>query len=62
MFSGVGKGKRLLDQKLAAALEAEGAALEPWVLHSLRHTAKTLMARHHNRVGASEQAGAMAQV
>ena len=45
LFSGVGKGKRLLDQKLAAALEAEGAALEPWVLHSLRHTAKTLMSR-----------------
>ena len=44
-FSGVGKGKRLLDEKLATALEGEGAELQPWVLHSLRHTGKTLMSR-----------------
>jgi integrase len=44
-FNGVGKAKRLLDEKLADALKAEGAALAPWVLHSLRHTAKTLMSR-----------------
>ena len=41
-FNGPSKAKRLLDEKLAAALEGE---LEPWVLHSLRHTAKTLMSR-----------------
>jgi integrase len=44
-FSGVGKGKRLLDEKLEEALKAEGAELQAWVLHSLRHTAKTLMSR-----------------
>jgi integrase len=44
-FNGPSKAKRLLDEKLAAALNAEGTALEPWVLHSLRHTAKTLMSR-----------------
>ena len=44
-FNGTSKAKRLLDEKLEAALKAEGTELEPWVLHSLRHTAKTLMSR-----------------
>ncbi len=41
-FNSFPKSKRSLDAKLAEAL---GLELEPWVLHSLRHTAKTLMAR-----------------
>ena len=41
-FNGFPKSKVRLDAKLREAL---GSDLEPWVLHSLRHTAKTLMAR-----------------
>ena len=41
-FNGFPKSKVRLDAKLREAL---GSELEPWVLHSLRHTAKTLMAR-----------------
>ena len=46
-FNSFPKAKLRLDQQF---LEALGGELEPWVLHSLRHTAKTLMAR----VGVSE--------
>ncbi len=41
-FNGFPKSKVRLDERLREAL---GGELEPWVLHSLRHTAKTLMAR-----------------
>ncbi len=41
-FNGAAKGKVRLDKRFREALDGE---LEPWVLHSLRHTAKTLMAR-----------------
>ncbi len=40
--NGAAKGKVRLDKRFREALDGE---LEPWVLHSLRHTAKTLMAR-----------------
>ena len=43
--NGVGLAKRALDEKLSDALKAEGAELQPWQLHGLRHTAKTLMSR-----------------
>ncbi len=41
-FNSFVKIKERLDEELCEAL---GGDLEPWVLHSLRHTAKTLMAR-----------------
>lgn len=43
-FNGFPKSKVNLDNQLREAL---GGELEPWVLHSLRHTAKTIMARVH---------------
>lgn len=47
-FDSLSRAKRTLDGRLLAALKAENgnkAELQPWVLHSLRHTAKTLMSR-----------------
>lgn len=53
-FNGINKAKSNLDKALLAALKTEAAEngedprkvrLKPWVLHTLRHTAKTLMAR-----------------
>ncbi len=45
-FNGYPKAKANLDKAFAQALAAEyDVGLEPWVLHSLRHTAKTIMAR-----------------
>jgi integrase len=44
-INGLSKAKKALDEKLLAALKGEGAELPAWQLHSLRHTAKTLMSR-----------------
>ena len=53
-FNGLSKAKKALDKKLLAALKAEAeegggnpkkVVLKPWVLHTLRHQAKTLMSR-----------------
>jgi integrase len=44
-INGLGKAKKALDEKLLAALKEESAELPAWQLHSLRHTAKTLMSR-----------------
>jgi integrase len=44
-INGLSRAKRNLDEKLEAALKAEDMELQPWVLHTLRHTAKTLMSR-----------------
>ncbi len=46
-INGLGNAKKALVEKLLEALKAEEpeAELEPWQLHSLRHTAKTLMSR-----------------
>jgi integrase len=46
-INGLSRAKRALDEKLLAALKAEDpeAELQPWQLHSLRHSAKTLMSR-----------------
>ena len=53
-FSGFSRAKVALEEKLVKALAEERGVdeveLEPWVLHSLRHTAKTIMAR----IGVSE--------
>ena len=55
-FNGYSKAKTMLDEKLVTALAEERGVkpgdveLDPWVLHSLRHTAKTIMAR----IGVSE--------
>jgi integrase len=37
--------KRALDKRLNAELEQNGLALEPWVVHDLRRTARSLMSR-----------------
>jgi integrase len=37
--------KRALDKRLKAELERNGLALEPWVIHDLRRTARSLMSR-----------------
>jgi integrase len=37
--------KRKLDKRLKAELERNGLALEPWVIHDLRRTARSLMSR-----------------
>jgi integrase len=37
--------KRALDKRLKAELERNGLALKPWVVHDLRRTARSLMAR-----------------
>jgi integrase len=42
-INGLSKAKKALDEKLRVALQGED--LEPWQLHGLRHTAKTLMSR-----------------
>ena len=46
-FSGRSKAKRKLDAAMLAALRDDkpGAKLEPWVLHDLRRTARSLMSR-----------------
>ena len=46
-INGLSKAKKLLDKQLLAALQVEDpeADLKLWVLHSLRHTSKTLMSR-----------------
>jgi integrase len=37
--------KRALDKRLKAELERNGLALQPWVVHDLRRTARSLMSR-----------------
>lgn len=51
-IAGFSKAKLALDARIA---KAEGAPLEPWTLHDLRRTAKTLMARAGVRPHISER-------
>ena len=45
-FSGFSKSKRRLDARMAELrAKANEPPIEPWVLHDLRRTARTLMAR-----------------
>src|SRR5262249_34480467 len=55
-FSGYSKAKAALDKQIAKVRKSDGREpMQPWKLHDLRRTAKTLMARAGVRPDISER-------